>query len=201
MINNKKESNKFLLNNALSRNNFYSRYDIYKKKSNSEKKIEKKFEKSKAKIHKRNNTFFHNDGYVNKFQMLSRVDDLKHQIIQSLNKTNDSIFFYIKDRNFPDFKNFFEKFKINPDLTDKNGNSLLILAVKSNCFQIVNYLINKGSSVNFQNKNNNTPLHFALTLRNFEIADMLIKQGADEQIPNKLGILPWQCLDNGLSIM
>ena len=30
---------------------------------------------------------------------------------------------------------------------------------------------------------------------------MLIKQGADEQIPNKLGILPWQCLDNGLSIM
>ena len=201
MINNKKENNKFLLNNALSRNNFYSRYDIYKKKSNSKKKIEKKFEKSKAKIHKRNNTFFLNDGYVNKFQMLSRVDDLKHKIIQSLNKTNDSIFFYIKDRNFPGFKNFFEKFKINPDLTDKNGNSLLILAVKSNCFQIVNYLINKGSSVNFQNKNNNTPLHFALTLRNFEIADMLIKQGADEQIPNKLGILPWQCLDNGLSIM
>ena len=52
---------------------------------------------------------------------------------------------------------------------------------------------------NFKNKNNYTSLHFALTLRNFKL-ERLIKQLANEQIRNKVGILPHQCLDNGLSI-
>jgi hypothetical protein len=141
------------------------------------------------------------DGYVNKIQMISRVSDLKYKIIQSLNKNIDTLFFHIKDRNFPGFKSSFEKCKINPDSKDKDGNSLLICAVQSNCFQIVNYLLNAGASVNITNNNKNTPLHFALTFRNFEIADMLIRQGADENIQNKYGITPWMCLDNRLSIM
>jgi hypothetical protein len=141
------------------------------------------------------------DGYVNKIQMISRVTDLKYKIVQSLTKKLDTLFFYIKDRNFPSFKNTFDKYKIDPDSKDQFGDSLLILAVKSNCFQIANYLINAGASVNLTNKNSNSPLHFALTFRNFEIADMLIKSGADENIQNKFGITPWMCLDNRLSIM
>ena len=121
-------------------------------------------------------------------------------MIKSINNI-DLLFFHIKNKNFYGFKKVFEKNKINPDLCDYNGNSLLILSIKNNCFQIANYLLNIGASVNFKTKNNNTPLHFAFTLRNFEIADMLIKQGANEQIQNKFGILPWQCLDNKLSIM
>ena len=126
--------------------------------------------------------------------MISRVTDLKYKIVQSLTKKLDTLFFYIKDRNFPSFK-------IDPDSKDQFGDSLLILAVKSNCFQIANYLINAGASVNLTNKNSNSPLHFALTFRNFEIADMLIKSGADENIQNKFGVTPWMCLDNRLSIM
>ena len=133
--------------------------------------------------------------------MISRVTDLKYKIVQSLTKKLDTLFFYIKDRNFPSFKNTFDKYKIDPDSKDQNGDSLLILAVKSNCFQIANYLINAGASVNLTNKNSNSPLHFALTFRNFEIADMLIKSGADENIQNKFGVTPWMCLDNRLSIM
>jgi ankyrin repeat protein len=133
--------------------------------------------------------------------MISRVSDLKYKIIQSYKKNIDAICFQIKDRNFYGFKNYFEKYKIDPDSKDTYGNSLLILAVQSNCFQIVNYLLNAGASVNMTNQNKNTPLHFALTFRNFEIADMLIRQGADENIQNKYGITPWMCLDNRLSIL
>ena len=55
--------------------------------------------------------------------------------------------------------------------------------------------------LNTKNKNNNTPLHFALTFHNYEIADMLIQRGADEKAINKIGITPWQCVDNGNSII
>ena len=132
--------------------------------------------------------------------MISRVTDLKMKMIENLEIT-ETLFFHIKDRNYPIFKSIFEKYTINPDTFDKEGNSLLSLAVQSNSFLIVNYLINCGASVNTQNKNNNTPLHFALSFRNFEIADMLIKSGADEKVKNKSGMTPWQCLDTGISII
>ena len=64
------------------------------------------------------------DGYVNKIQMISRVTDLKYKIVQSLTKKLDTLFFYIKDRNFPSFKNTFDKYKIDPDSKDQYGDSL-----------------------------------------------------------------------------
>ena len=141
-----------------------------------------------------------NNHFVNKYQMISRVTDLKMKMIENLEIT-ETLFFHIKDRNYPVFKSIFEKYKINPDTFDKDGNSLLSLAVQSNSFLIVNYLINHGASVNTQNKNYNSPLHFALSFHNFEIADMLIKSGADEKVKNKSGMTPWQCLDTGISII
>ena len=138
---------------------------------------------------------------VNKLQMISKANELKYQIFQSLKTHIDEIIFYIKDRNYPGFIQTFEKYKISPDSKDINGDSLLSIAVQSNSFQIVNYLLNAGATPNTKNKNNNTPLHFALTFHNYEIADMLIQRGADEKAINKLGITPWQCVDNGNSII
>ena len=132
--------------------------------------------------------------------MINRVTDLKMKMIKNL-ELSETVFFHIKDRNYPLFKSIFEKYKINPDLTDKDGNSLLSLAVQSNSFQIVNYLLNVGANPNIRDNNNNTPLHFALTFHNYEIADMLIQRGADEKVINKMGITPWQCLDSGYSII
>ena len=86
-------------------------------------------------------------------------------------------------------------------MEDSNGVSLLSIAVQSNSFQIVNYLLNVGANPNIRDNNNNTPLHFALTFHNYEIADMLIQRGADEKVINKMGITPWQCLDSGYSII
>ena len=141
-----------------------------------------------------------NNGVVNNLQMISRVSDLKMKMLQNL-ELSEILFFHIKDRNYSQFKQLFEKYKMNPDTIDSNGNSFLSLAVQSNCFQIVNYLLNIGANVNTQNNSNNTPLHFALSFHNFEIADMLIQRGANEKLLNKYEMTPWQCLDTGLSII
>ena len=122
-------------------------------------------------------------------------------MLKSLNSHRDEIIFYIKDRNYPGFISTFEKYKVDPDIKDSEGNSLLSIAVQSNSFQIVNYLLNVGANPNIRDNDNNTPLHFALTFHNYEIADMLIQRGADEKAENIMGITPWQCLDSGHSIL
>ena len=132
--------------------------------------------------------------------MVFKVNEYKNCIINSL-KAAEKAIFYIKDRNFPFFKKIFEEKNLNPDIRDDNGNPLLILAVQSNSFQTVNYLLNKGANPNVQNYNLNTPLHYALTFHNFEIADMLIQTGANEKIKNKMGNTPWECLNSGASIV
>ncbi len=142
-----------------------------------------------------------NQHNIKKKSIRTSILDLKKQIFQNLKNHLEEVIFYIKDRNYPNFVQTFEKYKINPDSKDINDDCLLILAVKSNSFQIVNYLLNVGANPNCNNRNNNTPLHFALTFHNFEIADMLIKRGADEKAINAMGFSPWQCLDNAISII
>ena len=197
----KEEREKKYLINALTKIDFYSKklkkskkyYDLRKNYSKSITKSQKEKELEKKEI-------LENNGIVNNLQMISKVSYLKMKMLQNL-ELSETLFFHIKDRNYPIFKQLFEKYKMNPDTIDSNGNSFLSLAVQSNSFQIVNYLLNIGATVNTKNNSNNTPLHFALSFHNFEIADMLIQRGADEKILNKYGMTPWQCLDTGLSII
>ena len=195
------EREKKYLINALKKSDFYSKK---LKKSNNFYNERKYYSKSITKTQKEKELekkeLLENNGVVNNLQMISRVTDLKMKMLQNL-ELSETLFFHIKDRNYSQFKQLFEKYKMNPDTIDSNGNSFLSLAVQSNSFQIVNYLLNIGATVNTQNNSNNTPLHFALSFHNFEIADMLIQRGADEKISNRYGMTPWQCLDTGLSII
>ena len=86
-------------------------------------------------------------------------------------------------------------------IKDSNGNTMLNLAVQSQCKKIVMFLLNNGANPNIANDTSNTPLHYALSHHNFEIVDLLLKKGADENIPNKNGITPWQCLNFKYSIL
>ena len=190
---------KSLLKNALIKSNYFER-KMRKNKNNKLNTIislKNSYKKLQQRIIERK----HTQMGTNKLNMISKANELKHQIIKSLNSYRDEIIFYIKDRNYPGFISTFEKYKVDPDIRDSEGNSLLSLAVQSNSFQIVNYLLNAGATPNIGNNNNNTPLHFALTFHNYEIADMLIQRGADEKATNKMGITPWQCLNSGLSII
>jgi len=196
----KEKKDLLLLSNSLSKTDFYIRKGKESKKLRMEtKKLSRIVEKTLYKDNLRENNT-NNHIYYNKNQMLSQVNDLKYQIIQNL-KNKEALYFYIKDNNYYAFKNLFEQKKYNPDLKDSKGNTLLSLAVQSNSFNIVNYLLNIGSFVNTQNNSDNTPLHYALSFHNFEIADMLIQRGADENLKNNMGKTPWQCLDKGLSII
>jgi Arf-GAP/coiled-coil/ANK repeat/PH domain-containing protein len=142
---------------------------------------------------KLNETMQINESYHNKAKQ-------KHTFKDKLTITQQA-FFHIKDRNFIQFKNIFIKNKLSPNLKDKDGNSLLSLAVKTNCISLVKYLLSAGANVNSQNLKGNTPLHFALSYHDYNIADLLISNGANEKIVNNQGSTPWQCLDINYSII
>ena len=63
--------------------------------------------------------------------MILEVNELKHKIIESRSSQYDRIMFYVKDKNFSRFKELYEKYKIDPEIKDKDGNTLLNLAVQS----------------------------------------------------------------------
>lgn len=60
----------------------------------------------------------------------------------------------------------------------------------------INYLIDKGVSVNTQDACGMTPLHYALRSKNIEAAIALLKAGANPNLPNIRGITPL-CYING----
>ena len=191
-----KNIDKAYLQNALKKSDFFRRLKIIRpQKKTSLVRLQNSYKELQNILYKPN------INSMNRIDIISKSNELKQQIFNSLKSHCEEIIFYIKDRNYPCFVETFEKYKISPNSKNAEGDSLLSIAVKSNCFQIVNYLLNAGATPNINNKNNNTPLHYALTFHNFEIADMLIQRGADEKAENIMGITPWQCLDSGHSIL
>ena len=143
----------------------------------------------------------HSRKLFNKESILFQTHIIKSNILKKYSNYLESLFFYVKDNNFQSFKELFCKFKINPEIKDEDGNSLLNLAVQCDSNEIIEFLISSGALPNSQNKKLNTPLHYALTYQNFKLADLLIKNGADENIKNKDGLTPWQCLNSKKSII
>ena len=77
--------------------------------------------------------------------------DLKNQY-NSKNKGNiNSLISNIKDCNYESFSKFYRTCNCGPNAVDKEGNSLLSLAVKSSCLEIVNFLLNEKANPNIQN--------------------------------------------------
>jgi hypothetical protein len=90
---------------------------------------------------------------MNKESMLFRTHEIKSHILRQMNDPVQSLFFYVKDDNFPKFKEISEKYKIPYEHRDNEGNTYLNLAVQCNSYHIVDYLINNGADVNTQNVN------------------------------------------------
>jgi hypothetical protein len=141
-----------------------------------------------------------NFGFLSKNQMISSVNDIKHLLLKTMNTAEKAIFL-IKDRNYIEFINLFENQNINVETKDEKNNSLLNLAVQSNSYEIVKFLIMKGATPNTYNIFLNTPLHYALTYHNYQIADLLIEAGANEKSTNRFGVTPWQCIESINSVI
>mmetsp|Transcript_2610 Transcript_2610/g.2251 ORF Transcript_2610/g.2251 Transcript_2610/m.2251 type:complete len:89 (+) Transcript_2610:1280-1546(+) len=57
------------------------------------------------------------------------------------------------------------------DISDKNGDTLLIAAAKSGDIHAIDLLITKKADINQQNRDGDTALHCALAFGHSEIAD------------------------------
>ncbi|CAD8171378.1 unnamed protein product [Paramecium octaurelia] len=76
----------------------------------------------------------------------------------------------------------------------ENNDTLLTLASKSGCKDIVKELVKKGADINIQNDDGNTAVHLALSYGHYKIADILIGAGANTNILNKIGKNAWSIL-------
>ena len=77
--------------------------------------------------------------------------DIKNQY-NHRNKGNiNSLISSIKDCNYDSFVKFYRACNCGPNAFDKDGNSLLSLAVKSSCIEIVNFLLDEKANPNIQN--------------------------------------------------
>lgn len=90
---------------------------------------------------------------MTKENTLYRTHEIKSNILHLLKSPPQLLCFHIKDGNFAKFKEIFEKNKVPVDTTDEDMNSLINLAVQSNSFDIVIYLLKAGADVNLQNVN------------------------------------------------
>jgi hypothetical protein len=130
----------------------------------------------------------------NRESMMYETHKIKSELIKGANTFIEILFLYIKDGNYQNFQDMFQKFNPGIEERDENQNSFLNIAVQCGCKEIILFLLEKGANTNSQNKKLNTPLHYALSFQNYDIADLLLKYGADESIKNSDGLTPWQCL-------
>jgi ankyrin repeat protein len=130
---------------------------------------------------------------MNRESVACRTVEIKSNIINQMYDVPSMLCFYIKDCNYQKFKEIIDKHNSQVDSRDNNMNTLLNIAVQSDCLDIVQYLLNLNADVNLQNLELNTPLHYALGQKKFKIANLLIKHKADEELKNKKGLTPWQC--------
>ncbi len=101
---------------------------------------------------RKNNIYLFTDSLINnKEHTLLRTIEIKSILESKLQDELEKLIYSIKDLNFPLFKKIFEQYTVSPNLHDQNGNTLLSLAVQSNCFQIVNFLLHSGANPNLSN--------------------------------------------------
>lgn len=77
--------------------------------------------------------------------------DLKNQYNHKNKGNVNSLISSIKDCNYDSFIKFYKDCNCGPNAFDKDGNSLLTLATKSACLEIVNFLLDEKADPNLQN--------------------------------------------------
>ena len=163
-------------------------YFFKRKKNIIAKKKEKHNEIKKSEIN------FLKGNYMFKNMIDYRTDEIKLNIKNNIKSPIEMLFYHIKEHDFDEFVELFERKQIDLDSRNKDNDSFLIYAVKCKAMKFVLYLLKRGINVNLENKLGNTALHYAFSDQNFQLADVLLKHGADEFRTNIYGKTPWQCL-------
>ena len=123
-----------------------------------------------------------------------RTDEIKTKIKKNIKSPVEMLFYQIKEHDFDEFCDLFERKQIDLNARNPDNDSFLIYAAKCKAINFVQYLLKRGIDVNLENKYGNTALHYAFSDQNYELADILLQHGADEFKINIFGLTPWQCL-------
>ena len=198
-LDNKKETLESKYNMTLNnREKIEKKYDkiiirnidyFYKRKENI--KIKKKEKRNEI---KKNEINFLKGSYMFKNMIDYRTDEIKLNIKNNIKSPVEMLFYLIKEHDFDEFVELFERKQIDLSSRNKENDSFLIYAVKCKAMKFVLYLLKRGIDVNLENKLGNTALHYAFSDQNFQLADVLLQNGADEFRTNVYGKTPWQCL-------
>jgi len=126
----------------------------------------------------------------NLFKLLESIANIRISLSSNKEKLSllESESKHLKDT----FTNIFSG-KINPNLTNDKGSTLLHIAVFSNVENFVTFLVKEGADVNKKNKDGNTSLHLALS--NDNIAKILLENGANPYIKNNENLCYLDLLD------
>lgn len=76
------------------------------------------------------------------------------------------------------------------NVTDNNGNTPLIIAVRYGFMDVFEKALSSGSDLNATDDNGNTAAHFAAALNNTDVLEKLSARGASLQLQSKLAITP-----------
>ena len=118
---------------------------------------------------------------------------LKSSSLHLINSTGDTLLHAAcTSGNFKIFDEIFSSFEralIDPHIKNMNGNTCLHIACIWGWYEIAEYLIGKGFSVNGQNIDGDTPIHLAIKYKKKMIFESLIKQ-ANINVVNSMGETP-----------
>ena len=182
MIDKEKIEKKYIHNITKNNDFFFKR----KKSVKSKKKHEIVTPKKEIKFLKGN--------YLFKNMIDYRTDEIKTIIKRNIKSPVEMLFYQIKEHDFDEFCELFERKQIDLNARNPDNDTFLIYAVKCKAMNFVQYLLKRGIDVNLDNKYGNTALHYAFCDQNYELADVLLQHGADEFKINVFGQTPWQCL-------
>ena len=171
-------------NDNITKNNDY----LFKRKKNIKTKINPTISSPKKEIN------FLKGNYMFKNMVDYRTDEIKTKIKKNIKSPVEMLFYQIKEHDFDEFCELFERKQIDLNARNPDNDSFLIYAVKCKALNFVLYLLKRGIDVNLENKFGNTALHYAFSDQNYELADVLLQHGADEFKINVFGLTPWQCL-------
>lgn len=116
--------------------------------------IQKRKKKELQELNNRQlNIFFISSGGMktDKNIIVMKTLDLKNQYNHKNRGNINSLTSSIKDCNYDSFVKFYKACNCGPNAIDNDGNSLLSLAVKSSCLEIVNFLLDEKANPNLQN--------------------------------------------------
>jgi ankyrin repeat protein len=118
------------------------------------------------------------------------IEKCENLDVMDFDETNALMFIAHKGKSCQHLVEKMVKKKANLDLQNRNGETALMIALKSDNNQMAEYLIEQGANLDLKDRNEQSVLHWACLNEKIKLVHLLIRKGADLNIKNKDGKTP-----------